>query len=193
MTLRKIAQLGEPVLRRRAAEVPAELLASREMQTLVDDMIDTMRDANGAGIAAPQVFESVRVSVIEVHGNPRYPDFPAIPLLVLVNPVVRPAVGVAPLRDEDAIQMYEGCLSVAGVRGRVRRPRRVTWSALDRAGRPIEGTWEGVPAAILQHETDHLDGVLFVDRVEPTSLTFLEQYDRHVPRDERIRDGRHVG
>lgn len=177
------------MLRRRAEEVPPAEIASARIQALIEDMIVTMRDADGAGIAAPQVNESLRIAVIEVLKNPRYPDFPGIPFTVLVNPLVEPLVSTSPLDDRDAIVMYEGCLSVSGIRGRVRRPRKVRVRALDREGRPLEFVWEGVPAAVVQHETDHLDGVLFVDRADPRSLAFLREYDRFVPREERMVDG----
>ncbi len=189
MAIRKIAQLGEPVLRRPTENVPLEQIRSERVQRLIDDMIETMRDADGAGIAAPQVYESARIAVIEVKNNPRYPDFPGIPLVVLVNPVLQPLVDPARLSDEDAITMYEGCLSVNGIRGRVRRPRKVHVHALTRDGAPLELTWEGVSAAVAQHECDHLDGVLFVDRADPRTLTFLREYDRHVPLADRIVDG----
>lgn len=189
MAIRKIAQMGHPVLRQRAAEVPPDQIGSGRIQALIDDMIETMRDANGAGIAAPQVHESVRISVIEVHGNRRYPDFPGIPLSILVNPIVEPLVAVDPLADQDAIVMYEGCLSVDGIRGRVRRPRVVRVRGLDRDGRPVEFEWEGLRSAVVQHETDHLDGILFVDRADPRTLSFLGEYDRYVPREERMVDG----
>lgn len=186
MAIRKIAQLGEPVLRRVAAEVRLEELATPLVQRLIDDLIETMRDADGAGLAAPQVYESVRIAVIEVKDNPRYPGVGPIPLTVLVNPVLKRA----PLGgDDSAIEMFEGCLSIAGVRGRVRRPRRVEVSALDRHGGRISFTWEGFNAAVVQHETDHLDGVLFVDRVDPKSLTFLREFERHVPLEDRVIDG----
>jgi peptide deformylase len=189
MSILKIAQMGEPVLRRRAEEVPVDQLGSARLQTLIDDMIETMHDADGAGIAAPQVYESLRVCVIEVKENRRYPDFPNIPLLVLVNPVVVTKVGVeGNAGSEDTISMYEGCLSVAGVRGKVRRPRSVQVKALDRHGKELSFTWEGIPAAIVQHETDHLDGKLFIDRADPRTLTFLREYDRYVPVAQRIQD-----
>lgn len=186
MAIRKIAQMGEPILRRSALPVPSEAIQSTRIQSLIDDMIETMRDADGAGIAAPQVYESVRLCVIEVNANPRYPAFPKIPLLVLVNPIVEPlSPGDTP---SETIAMYEGCLSVAGVRGRVQRPRRVAVRALDRNGEPLAFEWDGIPAAIVQHETDHLNGTLFVDRADPKTLTFLREYERHVPLAERIVD-----
>lgn len=190
MAIRKIAQMGEPVLRRVARELSREELASSEIQTLIDDMIQTMHDADGAGIAAPQVYESVQVCVMELSGNPRYPSLPALPLTVLVNPVVTPLVeNPASPADADSITMFEGCLSVNGVRGRVRRPRRVRVTGWDRAGAPVDFVLEGPLASVVQHETDHLHGVLFVDRADPRSLTFLREYDRYVPLADRIVDG----
>ncbi|MCC6903202.1 MAG: peptide deformylase [Polyangiaceae bacterium] len=189
MAIRKIAQMGHPVLRQRAEEVPPEVIGSQRIQTLIDDMIETMRDAHGAGIAAPQVHEPLRISVIEVHESARYPDMPGIPLSVLVNPIVEAMVPVDPLADRDAIVMYEGCLSVDGIRGRVRRPRQVRVRALDREGRPIELVWEGLRSAVVQHETDHLDGILFIDRAEVKTLCFLPEYERYVRREERMIDG----
>ncbi len=190
MSILKIAQMGEPVLRRPTEEIPLDQLGSARIQRLIDDMIDTMRDADGAGIAAPQVYESLRLCVIEVRENRRYPDFPSIPLLVLVNPVVTSVLAAAgqQLRNEDTIAMYEGCLSVTGVRGQVRRPRRVHVQAHDREGRALRFDWEGIPAAVVQHETDHLHGTLFIDRADPRTLTFLREYERYVPVAQRIQD-----
>lgn len=182
--------MGEPVLRRRAEEVPRELIGTPRLESLIDDMIDTMRDADGAGLAAPQIYESLRLVVIEVGRNPRYPTFEPIPLTVLINPVVTP-LGYdenGGLADEDSVIMYEGCLSVAGIRGQVKRPRKVEVTALDREGRPLSFTWEGVRAAVIQHETDHLNGVLYIDRADPRTLTFLREYERHVPLAERVMD-----
>lgn len=190
MAIRKIAQLGEPVLRRVARPLSVEELRSPAIQTLIDDMIDTMHDADGAGLAAPQVYESIQLCVIEIQKNPRYPDALDIPLTVLVNPVVTPAVDspANALAAEDSIAMFEGCLSVTGLRGQVVRPRRVRVQALDRDGKPLDFVWEGVRASVVQHETDHLNGVLYVDRADSKSLTFLREYERYVPREERIVD-----
>jgi peptide deformylase len=149
-----------------------------------------MRDADGAGIAAPQVYESLRLCVIEIADNPRYPSAPAMPLTFFVNPVLEPLVrDPEHPRPEDSVLMYEGCLSVSGIRGQVRRPRRVRVRAQGRAGEAFELELEGVLAAVIQHELDHLDGVLFVDRADPRTLTFLREYDRFVPREARIIDG----
>jgi peptide deformylase len=191
VAIRKIAQMGEPVLRQMARPLTLEELRSPAIQQLIDDMIDTMHDADGAGLAAPQVYESVQLCVIEIAKNPRYPDALDIPLTVLVNPVVTPAVDSAPgaLTPEDSIAMFEGCLSVTGLRGLVVRPRRVRVQALDRKGNQLDFVWEGVRASVVQHETDHLKGTLYVDRADSKSLTFLREYERYVPREERIVDG----
>ncbi len=189
MTILKIAQLGEPVLRERAREVLPEEIGSPELERLIDDMVETMRDADGAGLAAPQVYQSLRLCVIEVSDNPRYPGLPEQPLVVLINPILEPELERAGVVGEgEAIEMYEGCLSVHGIRGRVRRPRKVRFRALDRQGRSIAGTWEGLAAAVIQHETDHLDGVLFVDKADPRTLCFLREFARHVPPRARFRD-----
>jgi peptide deformylase len=190
VAIRKIAQLGEPVLRRVARPLSVEELQSPAIQTLIDDMIDTMHDADGAGLAAPQVYESVQLCVIEISKNPRYPDALDIPLTVLVNPVVTPVVNspLDALAEADTIAMFEGCLSVTGLRGQVVRPRRVRVQALDRRGQPLDFVWEGVRASVVQHETDHLKGVLYVDKADPKSLTFLREYERYVPREARIVD-----
>ena len=191
MTIRKIAQMGEPVLRRRADLVDPNEIASPYIQTLIDDMIETMHDADGAGLAAPQVYESLQLCVIEVDQNPRYPQFESIPLTVLINPIVTPLVdggASGQLRAEDSFQMYEGCLSVPGMRGQVVRPRQVRVQALDRSGNALDFVWESFRAVVVQHETDHLQGTLYVDRADPKTLTFVREYERFVPAALRIRD-----
>jgi len=190
VAIRKIAQMGEPVLRQVARDLTLVELRSPAIQTLIDDMIETMHDADGAGLAAPQVYESIQLCVIELNKNPRYPDAPEIPLTILANPVVTSTVEnpADALTDENSILMYEGCLSVTGLRGQVRRPRQVSVQALDRFGVPLAFTWAGVMASVVQHETDHLNGMLYVDRVDPKSLTFLREYERYVPREARVID-----
>jgi len=173
MTIRKIATVGHPVLRQRAGEIGREELASPEMQTLIDDLIDTMRDANGAGIAANQVHEPVRIAVIEVDHNPRYPYKPAIPLTVVVNPVLEAL-------DDEQVEINEGCLSVPNLRGNVMRHVNVRVRYLDRDGVEHDEVKRGLTAGTFQHECDHLDGKLFLDRVvDTTTLTTWEQFERH--------------
>jgi peptide deformylase len=191
VAIRKIAQMGEPVLRRKADLVDPSEIGSPFIQTLIDDMIETMHDADGAGLAAPQVYVSLQLCVIEVDQNPRYPQFEPIPLTVLINPVLTPLVEVGEdgtLSAEDSFQMYEGCLSVPGMRGQVVRPRKVRVQALDRDGKALDFVWESFRAVVVQHETDHLLGTLYVDRADPKTLTFLREYERFVPPMARIRD-----
>ena len=172
MTIRKIATVGHPVLRERARELTTDELASPELQRLIDDMIDTMRDANGAGIAANQVHESVRIAVIEVGHNPRYPYKPPIPLTVVVNPEIEPL-------DDEMVEINEGCLSVPNLRGTVPRFVNVRVRYLDREGKPHDEVKRGLTAGTFQHECDHLDGTLFLDRVtDPTTLSTWEQFER---------------
>ncbi len=172
MTIRKIATVGHPVLRAPTQVLTAERLASPVIQTLIDDMIETMRDANGAGIAANQVYESVRIAVIEVNDNPRYPYKPKIPLTVIVNPVIEPL-------DDETVEINEGCLSVPNMRGNVFRHVNVRVRYLDREGNEHDEVRRGLTAGTFQHECDHLDGTLFLDRVvDPTTLTTWEQFER---------------
>jgi peptide deformylase len=172
MALRKIATIGHPILRQRAAELSPADLAGAETQRLIDDMIDTMRDAGGAGIAANQVHEPVRICVVEVANNPRYPYKPNWPLTVLVNPAVLPST------DETFLN-YEGCLSVPNLRGEVPRFTGIGVTAWDRHGEPLDFPVLGLTAGTFQHELDHLDGKLFVDGVLDTrSLCTWAEFDR---------------
>jgi peptide deformylase len=172
MTVRAIVTVGHPVLRERAREITVEELASPAMQDIIDDLIDTMRHANGAGIAANQIGEPVRITTIEVNDNPRYPYKPRIPLTVVVNPIIEPL-------DDEMIDINEGCLSVPNLRGTVSRHVNVRVRWLDRDGVPHDEIKRGLTAGTFQHECDHLDGKLFLDRVtDPTTFTTWEQFER---------------
>ena len=172
MALRKIATIGHPVLRRPARELTREELEGPAMQRLIDDMIETMRDASGAGIAANQVHEPVRVCVIEVDKNPRYPYKPDYPLTVLVNPRVE-------ARTDETFMNFEGCLSVPNLRGQVPRFTIVRVRAWDRRGQDLDFEVRGLTSGTFQHEVDHLDGKLFVDRVADTrTLCTWADYER---------------
>ena len=173
MAVREIAHLGHPVLRKVAVEVDPEEIKTKEFQTFIDDLIETMRAANGAGLAAPQIFESIRVCALEVHKNPRYPYKPDIPLTILINPKIE-------VLSEEVFENYEGCLSVPNLRGMVKRHAHIRVTALDRNGESIELEAKGITAGTYQHEVDHLDALLFVDRVEDrTTLTTWTQFDEH--------------
>jgi peptide deformylase len=190
VAIRKIAKLGEPVLRQNADPIQKQQLGSDWLRLLIADMTETMRDADGAGLAANQIYEPVQVCILEVNKNARYPHWPEIPFRVLINPKLTPLVeSYDVLVESDSITMYEGCLSVPGLRGRVTRPRRVRVQALSLEGDEMDEIWEGVAAAIVQHEVDHLHGTLFVDRCEPRTLCFQREYERYVPVAERCVDG----
>ena len=180
MSVREIVTVGHPVLRERARDVTRDELASPDVQGLIDDLIDTMRHANGAGIAANQIGIPLRVTTIEVGDNPRYPYKPRIPLTVVVNPVIEPL-------DDETVEINEGCLSVPNLRGVVSRFVNVRVRYLDRDGVEHDEIKRGLTAGTFQHELDHLDGVLFLDRVHDShSLTTWEQFERF-HRDDFIR------
>lgn len=172
MTVREIVTVGHPVLRERAREVSAEELATPEVQQLIDDLIDTMHAANGAGIAANQIGVPLRVTTIEVNHNPRYPYKPPIPLTVVVNPEIE-------FLDDELVEINEGCLSVPNLRGSVMRHVNIRVRYLDRDGVAHDEVKRGLTAGTFQHECDHLDGMLFLDRVaDPTTFTTWEQFER---------------
>jgi peptide deformylase len=169
----KITTIGDPVLREPAAEVGIDELRTPEIQTLIDALIDTRRAAGGAGLAAPQVGVPKRIAVVEVDEATRYQYKPLVPLTVLVNPVVEP------LGDETLL-INEGCLSVPDLRGDVPRHLWVRVHYFDRNGAPCVQEAKGLTAGTFQHEVDHLDGILFVDRVADThTLSTWEQFARH--------------
>lgn len=172
MTVRPIATIGHPILREPTRVLTLDELASPEIQQVIDDLIDTMRHANGAGIAANQIHESLRITVIEVNDNPRYPYKPRIPLTILVNPVLE-------MLDDEMVEINEGCLSVPNLRGNVFRHVTIRARYLDRNGVAHDEIKRGLTAGTFQHECDHLDGKLFVDRVtDTTTLTTWEQFER---------------
>jgi peptide deformylase len=172
MTLRKIATIGHPILRQRARELTRAELERVETQGFIDDLVETMHDANGAGIAASQVHEPIRLCVVEIADNPRYPYKPNWPLTILVNPVVEATT-------EETFLNFEGCLSVPNLRGQVPRFTGVRVRAWDRLGRDVDFEVKGLTAGTFQHEVDHLDGKLFVDRVVDTrSLCTWTEFER---------------
>jgi peptide deformylase len=157
MAVRPVLRMGHPLLRQVAA--PVTTFDTPDLRALVADMDETMRALDGAGLAAPQIGESLRVVIFEVRGNPRYPDAEDVPYTVLVNPVLEPL-------DDEVEEGWEGCLSVPGLRGLVPRYRRLRYRGCDVAGRPIDRTVEGFHARVVQHEVDHLDGVLYPMRIQ---------------------------
>jgi peptide deformylase len=173
VSVREILRIGHPMLRQEARPVEPDEINSAEVRHLIVDLVDTARAANGAGLAAPQIGVPLQVAVVEVRpGNPRYPYKPPIPRTILVNPVVEP------LSDE-TFANYEGCLSVPGLRGVVDRYVEVKVTSFDREGAPQVLEARGLSAGTFQHETDHLHGTLFVDRVTDTrTLCTWEEFTR---------------
>ncbi len=171
MSLLKIARLGHPKIRNGAEKLSLQELSLGSTQTLIDDLIETMRDANGVGIAAPQVHVSKQIIVIEVSpDNPRYPQQLAVPLTILINPDI---VSHSSQQEED----WEGCLSVPDLRGFVPRWSSVTVRGLERNGNPITLEAHGFFARVIQHEVDHLQGEVFLDRLRDLrTLTHLSEY-----------------
>ena len=156
MAVRTVLKMGHPLLRQVAQ--PIGVFDAAQMHELLTDMEDTMRALNGAGIAAPQIGVSLRVVIFEMQENPRYPHVTPIPFTVLINPVLEPL-------GTEMEEGWEGCLSVPGLRGLVPRFRRLHYSGLDRDGQAFERTVEGFHARVVQHEVDHLDGLLFPQRI----------------------------
>jgi peptide deformylase len=181
MAILKVARLGHPVLRTKASAVPPKEISSPRIQTLIDDMFETMAEYQGIGLAAPQVHESLRVFVAGVRRaevvTPMTDDA-EMPFVALINPEV------VPVGDERETS-WEGCLSIPDIRGKVERSRVVRVRALDRSGRRIELVAHGLPARVIQHETDHLDGVLFFDRMDTfETLTFMDEFRRYWSKDD---------
>ena len=162
MTVREILKMGDPRLLRVAP--PVREFNTAELHTLVADMLETMRAANGAGLAAPQIGVDLQLVIFGFDHNERYPEAPAVPLTVLLNPVITP---LGDAQDEG----WEGCLSVPGLRGKVPRFARIHYSGVDVAGRPIEREADGFHARVVQHECDHLIGRLY-----PTRMSDLTQF-----------------
>jgi peptide deformylase len=167
MPVRDVLRMGHPVLRQRAK--PVDAFGTPELKQLVQDMIETMESKNGAGLAAPQIGVSQRIVIFGVEHNPRYPDAEPVPFTVLVNPKI---VMLSREVEED----WEGCLSVPGMRGVVPRYTKLRYSGFDADGNPIEREATGFHARVVQHECDHLDGILYPQRMTDLSkLGFIEE------------------
>lgn len=169
--LLKIIRLGHPVLRATAEPVPEELLGSGRLFELGRDMVRTMIEEQGVGLAAPQVAQGLRLFAYWVPASDEQPE---IPPAILVNPEIRPI-------GDEVEEGWEGCLSIPGLRGLVPRHRRVKVKALTLEGEPVSLTADGFHARVIQHENDHLDGIVFLDRMASvTSLAFEEEWEEYV-------------
>lgn len=158
--IRDILKMGDPRLLEIAA--PVQPFDTPDLQTLIDDMFDTMRDAGGVGLAAPQIGVGLQLVIFGFEHSDRYPDAPSVPRTILLNPVVTP---LSPDREDG----WEGCLSVPGLRGMVPRYRQIRYCGVDPTGKPIEREAEGFHARVVQHECDHLIGRLYPSRIEDFS------------------------
>ena len=173
MSILKVTRLGHPVLRQVTEEIAVKELQSAAMQKFIDDMVETMKEYDGVGLAADQVFTSKQVAVLEVADNPRYPQKPNVPLTVLINPKI---TALTDEMEED----WEGCLSIPDLRGRVPRYKSIRVQALDREGQNLDFIAENFHARVIQHEFDHLNGKVYLDRMRDLStLTFLHEFARY--------------
>jgi len=175
MAIRRIIRMGHPRLREPARPLTADEIGSPELQRLVADMVDTLHDYGGIGLAAPQIGEPLRLAIIEIPGGPtRYGDLAPLSLSVFINPVIE-------VIDPAAAGYWEGCLSVPGLRGFVERPQHIHVRYTDEHGKPGQLELKGFPATVFQHEFDHLDGVLYIDRIADTRLlAFDQEFERYL-------------
>jgi peptide deformylase len=179
MAILKVARMGHPVLRTPAEPIPEEEIPSLQVQQLIEDMLDTCEEYEGIGLAAPQVHFPLQLVILEVDDTGP---------TIWINPQLTPTT-------EELIFTFEGCLSVPGIRGLVGRPASVSVHALDRDGQPVEMELHGFPAVVAQHECDHLQGTIYVDKAVPGSLTFLEEHRRfaHWNEEESEEEGEEEG
>ncbi len=166
MPTRRVLKMGDPLLYRKAA--PVENFNTPELDSLIADMFATMVEQNGAGLAAPQIGVSQRVVIFGVESNPRYPEVEPVPTTVLINPQLEPI-------GEEMEDGWEGCLSVPGLRGLVSRYKNLRYTGFDQQGKPIDRTVSGFHARVVQHEVDHLDGILFPMRLRDIRLLGFEE------------------
>ena len=169
-----IAQIGHPILRNKTKDIPINEIKSENTQKIIEKMIKTMRKHNGAGLAANQIYEPIRICIIEVLDNPRYKHLNTIPLKILINPKV------IIKKDTATFNSYEGCLSVPNLRGKVKRYNTINVTYYNMDAKKITEDIKGLESIVYQHEIDHLDGYLFTDKVEDNStLVTYENYQKY--------------
>lgn len=170
----KVARLGHPVIRSQARQVPVEQITTRDFQKLLDDMVETMHEYLGVGLAGPQVHLPLKVAVLEVQAHPRYSDKPSVPLTYLINPKVT-------VLDKATVDEWEGCLSIPEMRGLVPRFSKIRVQALGRNGELLDFVATDFHARVIQHETDHLNGEVYLDRMrDMRTLAQLAEWQRYV-------------
>lgn len=165
MAVRRVLKMGDPLLYRKAD--PVQEFNTPALDALVSDMFDTMVAMNGAGLAAPQIGVSQRIVIFSVEANPRYPDVEPVPTTVLINPALTPI-------GDEMEEGWEGCLSVPGLRGLVNRYQKLRYTGFDQHGKPIDRTVSGFHARVVQHECDHLDGILYPMRLSDIRMLGFE-------------------
>jgi peptide deformylase len=177
MSILKVARLGHPVLRAKARALERAEITTAEVQQLIDDLIETMQEYHGIGLAAPQVHQGVRIFIAGIEEEDARTGETEIVPLAIVNPEVT-ALG------RDLVEDWEGCLSIPDIRGKVPRNRRIRVRGFDRNGEPLDLEFEDFAARVVQHENDHLNGVLFFDRMKSfETLSFLDEYSRYWAKD----------
>ncbi len=173
MSILKVARLGHPVLRNVAKDLAPKEITKRETQRLIDNMVETMKEYDGVGLAAVQVHVPRQIAVVEVANNPRYPEKPEVPLSVLINPKIEPL-------SEEMEEDWEGCLSINEMRGKVPRYKEIKVVGRNREGKEVDFVASGFHARVIQHEWDHLQGKVLLDRMKDLStLTYLPEYSRY--------------
>ena len=178
MAIRRTAKMGHPILRQRAEEVPVDQIGSTKIQSLIDDLVDTLCEYQGVGLAAPQAHEPLRIFTAHVEEEHGESQPPVSKILVVINPIVS-------VLSQEKVVTWEGCLSIPGLRGPVERFTRVKVDGFDREGKAISIEPTGFGNIVIQHENDHLDGILFIDRMKDLrELSFLEEFQRYHLRQE---------
>jgi peptide deformylase len=170
----KVARLGHPVIRMKAQPVALDKIKTHDFQKLLDDMVETMHEYIGVGLAGPQVHLPLQVAVLEVDAHPRHPDMPSVPLTYLINPVVT-------ILETEKVDDWEGCLSIPDMRGKVPRFKKLHVKALGREGEVLDFVAEDFHARVIQHETDHLKGEVYLDRMpDMRTLGHLHEWQHYV-------------
>jgi peptide deformylase len=172
--IKEICRMGNPILRKKTKNITKDYLLSDEFDQLLSDLLDSMRHYGGIGIAAPQIGVDLQVAIIQLEGLNRYGEEINLPLTAFINPEIE-------FLTNEEQGFWEGCLSVPGLRGFVERPKKIKVSYLDRAGKSQELVAEGFLATVLQHELDHLNGILYIDRIkDPTLLSYQEEFEQFI-------------
>ena len=172
--IKPICRMGNPILRKRTQNITKDFLLTDKLGQLLEDLLDSMRHYGGIGIAAPQIGVDLQVAIIQLEGLNRYGEEINLPLTAFINPEIE-------VLTNEAQGFWEGCLSVPGLRGFVERPKKIKVSYLDRTGKSQELIAEGFLATVLQHELDHLNGILYIDRIkDPTLLSYQEEFEQFI-------------